>query len=115
MAERDRYDWDRGRDFEDRDREYGRGRDRERNYDERGMMSRGADEVRSWFGDDEARRRREMDEYRDRSMEPRSRYEERGRSGSSDRSWSGGGDWRREPDYWSPSSSYGSSPSRGSM
>ena len=30
------------------------------------MVSRGADEVRSWFGDDDARRRREMDEQRDR-------------------------------------------------
>src|SRR6478735_9386356 len=73
MAERDRYDWDRGRDFEDRDREYGRGRDRERNYDERGMMSRGADEVRSWFGDDEARRRREMDEQRHERFSSRER------------------------------------------
>jgi len=73
MAERDRYDWDRGRDLEDRDREYGRGRDRELNYDERGMMSRGADEVRSWFGDDEARRRREMDEQRQERFSSRER------------------------------------------
>jgi len=63
MADRDRYDWDRGRDF-DRDRDYGRGG--ERGYQDRGMMSRGADEVRSWFGDDDARRRREMDEQRER-------------------------------------------------
>ena len=125
MADRDYYnDRERSRGYEESRGDFGRDRDRQiesnwsdRNRDtgDRGPMSRGADEVRSWFGDDEARRRREMDEYRDRSMEPRSRYEERGRSGSSDRSWSGGGDWRREPDYWSPSSSYGSSPSRGSM
>jgi hypothetical protein len=36
-------------------------------------MSRGADEVRSWFGDDEARRRREMDEQRERQFDPRGR------------------------------------------
>ena len=36
---------------------------RERNYGEdRGMMDRAGDEVRSWFGDDEAARRRERDE-----------------------------------------------------
>jgi osmotically-inducible protein OsmY len=66
MADRDRYDWDRGREF---DRDYGPGGawgDRDRDRYDRGPMSRGADEVRSWFGDDEARRRREMDEQRDR-------------------------------------------------
>ena len=66
MADRDRHDWDRGRDYGDRDREYGRGGDRDRNEHDRGMVSRGADEVRSWFGDDDARRRREMDEQRER-------------------------------------------------
>lgn len=56
MAER----WDeRGHDYRD-DRGY-RGRER----DERGMFERGADEVRSWMGDDEAARRRRMDELRD--------------------------------------------------
>lgn len=63
--DRERDNWDRGREFGDRDREYGRGNDRERGYQDRDMMSRGADEVRSWFGDDEAQRRREMDEQRD--------------------------------------------------
>jgi hypothetical protein len=73
MADHDRYDWERGRNAEHRDREYGRGDDRERNYQDRGdggqdrgMAARGADEVRSWFGDDEARRRREIDDQRDR-------------------------------------------------
>jgi osmotically-inducible protein OsmY len=32
---------------------------------DRGMVNRGADEVRSWFGDDDAARRRRMDELRD--------------------------------------------------
>lgn len=67
MADRDRYDWDRGRDF-DREREYGRGTDRDRGDRDRGMMERGTDEVRSWFGDDEARRRRDIDEQRDRQF-----------------------------------------------
>ncbi|MGN6278943.1 MAG: DUF2171 domain-containing protein [Sphingomonas sp.] len=34
-------------------------------YDERGFMARAGDEVRSWFGDDEAERRREMDQRYD--------------------------------------------------
>lgn len=59
----DRYDWDR-----DREREYDRGGDRQRNQD-RGMMSRGTDEVRAWFGDDDARRRRDMDDQRDRQFD----------------------------------------------
>lgn len=36
-------------------------------YDDRGFMARAGDEVRSWFGDDEAERRRELDQrYDDR-------------------------------------------------
>jgi osmotically-inducible protein OsmY len=38
--------------------------DRERRGD-RGMLDRAGDEIASWFGDDEARRRREMDERED--------------------------------------------------
>jgi len=56
MAER----WD--------ERDRGNWRD-ERSYrghePERGMVNRGADEVRSWVGDDDAARRRRMDELRD--------------------------------------------------
>lgn len=37
-------------------------------YEERGFLARAGDEVRSWFGDDDAERRREMD----------SRYDDRG-------------------------------------
>jgi osmotically-inducible protein OsmY len=50
--DRDRFD----RDRYERDR-YDR--------DERGMADRAGDEVRSWFGDDDARRRRERDERED--------------------------------------------------
>jgi osmotically-inducible protein OsmY len=57
MAER----WD--------ERDRGNWRD-ERSYrgpeQDRGMVNRSADEVRSWFGDEDAARRRRMDEARDR-------------------------------------------------
>ena len=58
MAE-DRYRGDEPR----RERTYGR---EARNYgqDDRGFIERAGDEVRSWFGDDEAERRRRMDESR---------------------------------------------------
>jgi hypothetical protein len=111
MADRDYYsDRERVRDYDD-SRGFGRDRDRDRQMDtgwsegnserDRGPISRGADEVRSWFGDDEARRRREMDEYRERADNPgRYRYEEQEHSARTpDRTWSGGSDWRRDPDW----------------
>lgn len=55
--------------YEDR---YGRGSRRDRDYaDDRGYMERAGDEVRSWFGDDDAERRRYMDEQREREREGR--------------------------------------------
>jgi osmotically-inducible protein OsmY len=56
--------------YEDR---YGRGSQRrDRGHaDDRGYMDRASDEVRSWFGDDDAERRRHIDEQRDRGREPR--------------------------------------------
>jgi len=126
MADRDYYgERERSRGFDESRANYGRDRDRHtesnwgdrnRDTDDRGPMSRGADEVRSWFGDDEARRRREMDEQRERQMDPsRGRYPERGRGGEPERSWSSGGDWRTGGDWrresnWSP---YGSGSSSG--
>jgi hypothetical protein len=51
--ERDRSDyWDDRRYYQDRDRR------------DRGVLSRTRDEVASWFGDDEAARRRRMDDER---------------------------------------------------
>jgi hypothetical protein len=108
MAERyedDRWRWredDRNRRPFDRDRS------------ERNMVERGADEVRSWFGDDEAQRRRAMDEQRERSYEGsrwRGPYGEgRGVSGigrewnggrSQEGAWEGGGrpGWQRPESY----------------
>src|SRR5215813_12147849 len=37
--------------------------DRERHYGDRGFVERAGDEVRSWFGDEEAERRRHRDEF----------------------------------------------------
>jgi osmotically-inducible protein OsmY len=61
------HDYDRGYTGREYDREHDRGeyrsRDRDRDRDEdRGWFDRATDEVRSWFGDDEAERRRRMDE-----------------------------------------------------
>ena len=81
MANRDYYnererwgrDEERGAIGRDRDRqEQGNWSDRNRAMDDRGPVSRGTDEVRSWFGDDEARRRREARE----ASKPDSRTEE---------------------------------------
>ena len=52
----DYYRGDRGRDRQDRDP-----RDRGSSQDDRGFMARAGDEVRSWFGDEQAERRREQD------------------------------------------------------
>src|ERR687892_1295203 len=71
--DRDRYQ----RDQDDRDR-YDRNRQRR---DERGMLDRAGDEVRSWFGDDEAQRRRERDE---RESEPWTREDRWRREGYRD-------------------------------
>lgn len=63
-----------GRDNRGYDRGYGRergyGQDRD---DERGFFDRAGDEVRSWFGDEEAERRRRMDERYDERYD-RDRY-----------------------------------------
>lgn len=56
----DRWEERNRNDFRDDDRAQ---RDRERH--ERGMSDRAGDEVRSWFGDDEAARRRQMDDLRE--------------------------------------------------
>jgi osmotically-inducible protein OsmY len=96
--------------YEDR---YGRGRygqDRNRDRaDDRGYMDRATDEVRSWFGDDDAERRRSMDEQRDRQYDRgygssgnQSNWNRSGRERSSwnrddySRSdWNRGNDWNR--------------------
>ena len=70
--------------YERNDRYTGYGRDyrgdhrnsRYDNPDDRGFFDRAGDEVRSWFGDEEAERRRRMDELADERYErERGRYE----------------------------------------
>ena len=58
--------------------------DRGRGRDERGFWDRASDEVASWFGDDDAERRRRQNTRRDERM------------GRSDRGWTGSG---RDRDY----------------
>lgn len=94
MADRYEHDRDRygaGREYgRDRDRLSGEDRWRREREDERGMLERAGDEVRSWFGDDEAARRRRQDERH----EPRGEHGERG--------------WTRGREFeGSPASGYG--------
>jgi osmotically-inducible protein OsmY len=52
---------------------------------DRGFWDRASDEVSSWFGDDEARRRRERDEHRGRGPKGYTRSDERIREDVNDR------------------------------
>ena len=66
------------------DRDFDRSNDRERGFSgrgsgERGFFERAGDEIASWFGDDDAERRRRQDQSRD------GRADERGYAGSGDR------------------------------
>ena len=54
----------RGDRFNDRSRDYGYG-PRDYSYEDRDFFQRAGDEVRSWFGDEEAERRRRRDAERD--------------------------------------------------
>lgn len=61
---------DRGRDQDDRPRSQGRPQGYD--HDDRGFLNRAGDEIRSWFGDEEAERRREQDQRYDERQEQRS-------------------------------------------
>lgn len=52
---------------------------------DRGFFDRAGDEVRSWFGDEEAERRRRQDERYDERYDNRGRYEDGGRFARDDR------------------------------
>jgi osmotically-inducible protein OsmY len=114
-----RWDWTRGSNFGsgdfgrghfsdyDRDAAYGYGSRREGGYqgarsdyernavygprDERGFWDRASDEVSSWFGDEEAERRRRMDQFRGRGPKGYKRSDDRIREDISDRLTD---DWR---------------------
>ncbi|HYW14967.1 MAG TPA: DUF2171 domain-containing protein [Allosphingosinicella sp.] len=63
--------------------------------DDRGFFDRAGDQVRSWLGDDEAQRRREMDERRwEQEQRMRGGRDDESRSGGS--GWNGGG-WGNQP------------------
>lgn len=66
--------------------------ERSRSYGERPRSDRAADEVRSWFGDDEAAQRRRMDEYRD----SRDRDWDNRATGAVGRSWDRARDTMRD-------------------
>lgn len=79
---RDR-DWgqhnDRGGNWQGQNQNRNQGRDYGRapqgyDYQDRGFMARAGDEVRSWFGDEEAERRREFDQRYDERMGNTSAY-----------------------------------------
>jgi len=64
--------------------EHGRDRGDRGRDDDRGFFERAGDEVRSWFGDDEAERRREMDLHRDDARSAFSSDRERREEGGRD-------------------------------
>jgi osmotically-inducible protein OsmY len=108
-------DWDRERDWERGRRYRGQGyyggyygyppeRERERDYgrrgEDRGFWDRAGDEVRSWFGDEDASRRRVRDEregggWRDPDWWP-GRDRESAREREDERRWRRGGDSERD-------------------
>jgi osmotically-inducible protein OsmY len=87
--------WDPG--YRSVERDPGGARRWRRSRDDRGFLDRAGDEVRAWFGDDEARRRRMMDE---REVG----YDERGGRGRGDQwgfgPWPGGRQLQEEWRQW---------------
>jgi osmotically-inducible protein OsmY len=96
--------------YDDRYREGSHGHRGERGFgrEDRGFFERAGDEVRSWFGHDEAEHRRHQDEERARRERMSS---ERGwtpseRSEGPDRWREGSERWRAESERWRPDSSH---------
>ena len=108
---RDRYFERGGQRWDESERRF-RDRDRESTYD-RGFLERFADEMRSWFGNEEAQRRRMMDEredprgersndwgWRDRGREWERAEWPRSESGRSSSDWTRGPDERQWSRDW---------------
>ena len=92
----DRYSERGGQRWEDDERRAhgeARGRDHDDRRDDRGFLDRAGDELRSWFGDEEAQRRRMMDEREDWRGE-------RGRGGEWGAREGRGGEWGRPRAEW---------------
>ena len=69
-----------------RERDYGpRHGSRQGGAEERGLWDRASDEVQSWFGDEEAERRRAQDQHRGRGPKNYARSDDRVREDASDR------------------------------
>jgi|SRR5690348_1311108 len=87
----DRYDRDeRSRWHDDRSERAWRGQDNRGGRDDRGFWDRASDEVASWFGDDDAERRRRQDhmrEERDRDFGGRDHDRARGERSAFGRGW----------------------------
>lgn len=89
--DRERYQRGSDRGYAAGSRSYGADGDRTPAHDEdRGFFDRAGDEVRSWFGDEEAERRREMDQRYDERMGRQERWRD---SGGRDEHY---GSWRRQ-------------------
>ena len=71
---------------EDRNREHGWRSDERSNRDDRGFFERAGDEISSWFGDEDAERRRREDRMRE-EREGGSREHDRERGWDQDRGW----------------------------
>ncbi len=99
----DRYDRDeRSRWSDERDRNWRgehRGEHSRGGRDERGFWDRASDEVASWFGDDDAERRRRQDQRRDERMTGGSERHDRDFERDRDRSFFGGGRSDRDFNY----------------
>lgn len=73
-------------------------------YDDRGFFDRAGDEVRSWFGDEEAERRREYDDYYNRRYgDPRDQSSRLGFTSSGYRPGRGYGPYREQSDGFAQS------------
>jgi len=75
--------------YPERERERDREREYERRGGDRGFFDRAGDEVRSWFGDEDAQRRRLRDERETRAEDRGWGREDRG-WGREERGWGGG-------------------------
>ena len=83
---------DRGGAFQGTPRHYGQGQGGGRGYEggrdeDRGFFERAGDEVRSWFGDEDAERRREQDQRYDERQGNQERWADRGHSDTQYHQW----------------------------
>lgn len=79
---------DRGGEFQRHPREHGRSYARDHDHDQdRGFFERAGDEVRSWFGDEEAERRRERDQRYDERQGHDERWADRSKGDDHYHQW----------------------------